>query len=127
MNKDIADKWVAALRSGKYSQTVGRLCADTSDEGLAETSYCCLGVLCDLHAKETGGGEWVGYEYFCDSGVGFEIPPDEVVKWAGANSPNPEVPVRLGYRPLTIAELNDAREWSFDRLADLIERHWEKL
>lgn len=127
MNKDIADKWVAALRSGKYSQTIGRLRADTSDEGEAETSYCCLGVLCDLHSKETGAGEWSGLDYRCKGGHGFEIPPDEVVSWAGVKSPNPEVPIRLGYRPLTIAELNDAREWSFGRLADLIEKHWEHL
>lgn len=127
MKKEIADKWVAALRSGKYSQTIGRLCADTSDEGLAETSYCCLGVLCDLHSKETGKGEWFGPDYRCKSGNGFEVPPDEVVKWAGVKSSNPEVPVRTAYRRLTIAELNDDKEWSFGRLASLIEKHWEAL
>lgn len=126
MNKEIADKWVAALRSGKYSQTIGRLCADTSDEGQAETSYCCLGVLCDLHSKETGKGEWFGYCYRCDSGNGFEVPPDEVVAWAGMKDANPVYTTK----PIannTIAQLNDNAEWSFGWLADLIERHWEKL
>ena len=38
---DIKQKWVAALRSGKYKQGIHCL-RSASDE------YCCLGVLCDL-------------------------------------------------------------------------------
>jgi hypothetical protein len=33
-------KWVAALRSGEYKQTKGKLCGET--EGVF--GYCCLGV-----------------------------------------------------------------------------------
>jgi len=41
MNRDLKDKWVKALTSGKYKQ--GRnLLRDGEDR------YCCLGVLCDL-------------------------------------------------------------------------------
>lgn len=43
MNPGVKKKWVAALRSGKYKQTIGNL---KTSEG-----YCCLGVLCDLHRK----------------------------------------------------------------------------
>lgn len=39
MRKDIAVKWVEALRSGKYNQAPYSL---KTDEG-----YCCLGVLCE--------------------------------------------------------------------------------
>lgn len=41
MKKEIADKWVAALRSGKYKQ--GRQYLRTFED-----NYCCLGVLCEI-------------------------------------------------------------------------------
>jgi hypothetical protein len=47
MKADIKEKWVAALRSGKYNQ--GR--AYLKD---AAGNYCCLGVLCDI----LPGGKW---------------------------------------------------------------------
>lgn len=43
MKKDIKDKWVEALRSGKYKQCTGALCR-VYYNGCA---YCCLGVLAD--------------------------------------------------------------------------------
>lgn len=46
MNPEVKARWVAALRSGEYKQTTG--CLSRAD------GFCCLGVLCDLHAKETG-------------------------------------------------------------------------
>ena len=45
MNKEIKDKWVTALRSGKYKQTTGALRRVTAD---GESGFCCLGVLCDV-------------------------------------------------------------------------------
>lgn len=39
MKKEYAEKWVEALRSGKYQQGTGNLCLDNK--------YCCLGVLED--------------------------------------------------------------------------------
>lgn len=67
MNKEAKKKWVAALRSGEYQQTRDVLRAGNY------RSYCCLGVLCDLHAKETGN-EWKGTRYIdCD-----DAPPNLV-------------------------------------------------
>ena len=40
MDQKLLDKWIAALESGKYPQTMGVL---KNDEG-----YCCLGVLCTV-------------------------------------------------------------------------------
>lgn len=45
MKKEIAMRWIEALRSGKYMQGKGRL-RSFYDE------FCCLGVLCNLHAIE---------------------------------------------------------------------------
>lgn len=41
MNKEIARKWVDALRSGEYKQTRGRL--------RSGDRFCCLGVLCEIN------------------------------------------------------------------------------
>lgn len=46
MNVEWKAKWIAALRSGLYSQTTGVL--------KDENGYCCLGVLCDI----SGLGQW---------------------------------------------------------------------
>lgn len=40
MKRELRDKWVAALRSGKYEQGQKTLVRDNR--------YCCLGVLCDV-------------------------------------------------------------------------------
>lgn len=40
MNAEVKQKWIDALRSGKYNQTKGCLHDNTG--------YCCLGVLCDV-------------------------------------------------------------------------------
>lgn len=45
MRPDVKAKWITALRSGEYRQGRGSL--------REHDAYCCLGVLCDLHAKET--------------------------------------------------------------------------
>lgn len=41
-------KWVAALRSGEYTQGTDTL-YDVSTQ-----QHCCLGVLCDVYEKTTG-------------------------------------------------------------------------
>ena len=48
MDPTIKARWVAALRSGDYNQGHGRL--HTKENGIS--SFCCLGVLCDLANKE---------------------------------------------------------------------------
>jgi len=43
MNPRIKQRWLDALRSGEYKQTM---------ENLQDMNgFCCLGVLCDLHAQ----------------------------------------------------------------------------
>lgn len=40
LTSELKAKWIAALRSGKYTQTAARL--------RSPTGHCCLGVLCDV-------------------------------------------------------------------------------
>lgn len=57
MNKELRDKWVVALRSGKYQQGTGYL---RKGHG-----YCCLGVLCDVvDPTRWEGATTVGYFYY---------------------------------------------------------------
>ena len=45
MNPKVKQKLIAALRSGEYKQGNGRL-RNVADK------FCCLGVLCNIHAQE---------------------------------------------------------------------------
>lgn len=80
MNPEIKAKWLEALESGEYPKGKGGL--RRPGKGAGGDTFCCLGVLCDLYAKETGH-EWVDmpgyYRVFLGSDVFL---PDEVVQWA---------------------------------------------
>jgi hypothetical protein len=127
MRKEIAEKWVAALRSGEYEQTVGYL--------QTEHGHCCLGVLCDLHMRETGRGEWrppgSGDSphtrcYRDDLGLDGEYtPPPGVREWADMED-DPCVLAGRKRAPEELVNLNDSG-FSFAELADLIEEQWESL
>jgi hypothetical protein len=106
MNPEIKQKWVAALRSGEYKQTTGHL--------RDETGFCCLGVLCDLHAKENNG-QWEDGHYLSTK----DVLPDTVEKWAGVLGPSPEV-MEDDDKKSMLSELNDGG-MTFARIADLIE------
>lgn len=51
MNTEIKERWLKALRSGKYKQARGVLRKKRKD-GSGEFGYCCLGVLCDTIKPE---------------------------------------------------------------------------
>ena len=69
MEKKLKEKWVKALRSGKYAQTRAwlkvtkpsmRKAEYKEKDGLqvnvpAPVGYCCLGVLCDITGTSTAG------------------------------------------------------------------------
>ncbi len=74
MNQEIKARWVAALRSGEYAQDAGALRTDSG--------FCCLGVLCDLHAKETNT-EWLLWvNGKCVYENGTAVLPQSVMLWA---------------------------------------------
>lgn len=76
MNPDVKSKWIAALTSGEFQQ--GRTVLRST-----KNEYCCLGVLCELHRRDTDGIAWTpettNYKYHGCKG----IPPDSVFDWAG--------------------------------------------
>lgn len=115
MRKEIADKWVAALRSGKYPQGQEWLRNEIG-------KFCCLGVLCDI----SGIGEWDGpaYRHLDKHGEEFAstmyLSPT-IMEWAGMESWSGIIP---GEMPLAVR--NDQGD-SFDTIADVIEANWEVL
>ena len=98
MRKDVAKKWIKALKSGKYKQGTGFLKHYNSK---GEAKHCCLGVLCELyndamkknHKKtlvmknkfddgdyNNASGNYYGYATF--NGKDQNL-PETVRKWAG--------------------------------------------
>lgn len=109
MKKEIKDKWIEALRSGKYEQAQGALQCDGG--------FCCLGVLSDLYAKEHSI-EWTDSVTHPNNKRLLEesaLLPNKVKEWAGLNLWNPIV------NREKLSSLND-EGMSFKEIADLIEQ-----
>lgn len=115
MKPEIKDKWLDALRSGKYKQTKNML--------RNKNAYCCLGVLADIYSKEVGA-EWKPDSAGClrienDNG----ILPYCIQSWAGLKQANPDV--EIGGVHYSLAQLNDGREIrrkTFKQIASIIEK-----
>lgn len=120
------NRWVHALRSGKYEQGAGHLTRIDAD---GKRRDCCLGVLCDLAYRD---GAVTAEERRLPVGIVTEyagqdaVLPQKVAEWAGLIDASPEVEVPIdgpdsapASTPLT--ELNDEAGLSFARIADLIE------
>ena len=110
MNKRIKKLWVAALRSGEYMQGPDRIRSE-------DNKFCCLGVLCNLHAqafpkiaaKETEATIYMGWS-------GWAAP--EVENWAGLR----RLPsfVTINGRRMNLGQHNDNGA-TFAQIADAIE------
>lgn len=127
MNPQVKQKWIDALRSGKYEQG--------SEKLRSVSGYCCLGVLCDLYAQEHNT-EWrfrdnkettlqlMDYWYYEGES---EFLPESVMNWAGLELNCPVVKIDVEeddeepwfYRE-GLADLNDSG-YTFNDLSKLIE------
>ena len=92
MNERIKEKWLKALRSGKYKQGKGEL-----REG---GKFCCLGVLCDLYTKEKN----VPWNSLVNLS---KLLPLKVQRWAGLKEMDPSVPLGSHGWKITLSVLND--------------------
>ena len=107
MDKGVKQRWVQALRSGKYKQTT---CGSLTEEDC----FCVLGVLCDV-VKEDVGLEWKdgkfgGVQHYIPTQVEYHarLPSFVMLTFAGELQP--------------ITRLNDIAELPFNQLARLIEQ-----
>lgn len=116
MDKEIKRKWLELLRSGEIKQT-----RETLKSIIDGVGMCCLGVLCELHHRETGEHDWVvtekdEYRYYSMKG----FLPTEVREWAGLDL----------YEPRHLMNMNDGdsekyegKPQTFDQIADYIEKN----
>ena len=104
-----AQKWVDALRSGKYKQARRRL--------RYRGGMCCLGVACDI-AAEPLKLKWRGTEFDGEK----EVLPPSVQEWLGINSANGS----FVFEWKCLSDINDNGA-KFDEIADLIEQNAEEL
>lgn len=115
MNQEVKEKWVAALRSGKYQQAGGHL--RDGDQ------FCCLGVLCDI----SGMGTWAAAvdddersTFITTTGDRASgTLPFEVQDWAGLTSSTGD-PVYIAGDKFELAGHNDGGA-TFEQIADAIE------
>ena len=120
MDSTIKEKWLAALRSGKYKQGTDKL-------RTKESKFCCLGVLCDVYRKETKLGKWgkdiLGNFDFKNTKKGNReyrssgVLPLSVMEWAELTQDNPVI-----NNTQSLAGLNDRGD-SFEKIADIIEKN----
>lgn len=116
MKKSIMEKWVAALRSGEYKQGKGQL-------RNSQNEFCCLGVLCNLHAQEhpeIAKTQLLTTKYMDHDGT----PPCEVTEWAGFRDHNHFGQISTIKNDLVT--LNDTGK-SFKQIAKIIEKHYTEL
>ncbi len=110
MKQEIADQWVATLRSGNYQQGFGAL--------RSTDKFCVLGVLCNIYSQSCSEDQWVE-----DRILGKVCSlPKPIMDWAGMKSTNgilPDSNTSLTY-------LND-HDVPFTELADVIEHDIELL
>jgi hypothetical protein len=108
MNPGVRDAWVAALRSGEFTRTTGKLTRvdvgpDDAPDG-TPVGYCCLGVLCEL-ARRAG----VPLTVSDDLALGVrwydgvdDFLPVAVRDWAGLREADPAVDASV----VTVAALD---------------------
>jgi hypothetical protein len=130
MNPEIKAKWLEALRGGNYKQGTHAL--------KKHDCFCCLGVLSDIWAKETGKRwkrasqdirsieDYGTYEI----GGSYDILPNEVAKWAGLETTHPtvlytfdDVDGKVVSYQEQLTFINDECKLSFNDIAELIEEN----
>jgi len=102
-------KWVKALRSGEYKQSREVL------YNSLEKGYCCLGVagvVCGLSNYSIGG----------DKGQfnTFSFTDNTLKKYKNQGLPSLLIDTRVTTK---LIELNDEEEYTFDEIADFIEKN----
>lgn len=116
MLNENAKKWVAALRSGKYTQ--GRSVLNQNDR-----AFCCLGVACEVaiesgipvEKKISGFGQTRKYNN------ASTVLPSLVMDWLGLESASGSFHRTVGGLHSSLVSVNDSAQFTFNEIADLIE------
>lgn len=131
-------KWTAALRSGEFAQGKGQLYEPETD------GYCCLGVACELAAREgvvegrDDDGSYGGPMH-TQEGNAYVL-PDRVRAWLGLAGVGGDLRTPVEYvghaedgeaswedQANALAGLNDGAGYTFAQLADIIDADGVRL
>jgi hypothetical protein len=136
MKKDIAKKWVKALRSGKYKQGKSFLKQFNSK---GQPKHCCLGVLCELYndTMKKNHKRTISVKFHDDSHLYYGYVkfankdgslPAVVRKWAGIKNEMGTFSYteRIFKHTKCLADLNDTGK-KFSTIADIIENNVENI
>lgn len=107
MKKNVADKWVAALRSGKYRQGRGRL--------YDGERFCAIGVLHELFRRDQKISKKEFWSDPSDSDAAWFVS-----HWAGCRAD-------FAYAPNRFISVDNDRGAEFEVIANIIEENYEKL
>ena len=128
MLKKKADKWVKALRSGKYKQGTGLL-VQSRDNGRGKEvfEHCCLGVLAEISGikrDEIMGSELLdGWNDKCGLKTNNGKPYDEFGDFKKIQIKTVN---RGTVREGNLADINDSKV-SFKKIANWIEKNYKLL
>lgn len=112
MDAKLKEKWVTALRSGKYEQGTGIM--------KSGNNFCCLGVLCEIDPDTNWDEEHNGYVY-------NKCPKETLTTQLDDRDGNTEhtllekYNISIEMQDLLI-NMNDYQKFSFDEIADFIEK-----
>lgn len=124
MNEEVKRLWQERLLDPKSKQTRGWL-------GRVRGGRCCLGHLCDVaveqgvipppekHRDEEAGSSVINYFIYGKEKNSSEL-PEEVVKWAELEDPDPEVTYKGDEFNLSV--INDKKKVKLSQIALLIEQ-----
>lgn len=137
MNEPIARQWIAALRSGEYTQGQGQLCT-----GGKKPKHCCLGVLCEIAEKEEklhDGAPLTRTKRTSGDGILFDgsagMLPLRVARWAGIRDAHGTLGGKSCGHPSLRGDYASGRDLildndegkSFAEIADIIEARWQAM
>lgn len=135
MKKNVAKKWIKALRSGKYKQCKSTLKTYNSK---GQPQHCCLGVLCELYnqdmkknKKKTLSEKTLHHPNHLYGVAEFNSNrdhlPKKVVDWAGMNDNVGGFGDKSNYnRWNCLSDLNDNGK-TFKTIANIIEKNMENI
>jgi len=112
MKTELKEKWIKALRSGRYKQGMGTM---RSKIGNYKFEYCCLGVLCNIVNRrkwtQRGGVTFHQYEFQEESETA--VIPCNLRKHIGLENKEER----------SLIDMNDRSNKSFKEIADYIEEN----
>ena len=106
MNPELKEKWITALKSGKYQQGQHVLRNKNNE-------FCCLGVLCDIINPNGWKVEGYRHKFFFGKDVCHTSLSQDILKVVGLD----------GKEEGELIHLNDGDKVSFSKIAGHIEKY----